>query len=577
MTYLSKNKSLILFFVLLFCQVHCNHPTKEVNQYTISQPELFDKIKGGLTGQLIGNLNGLPYEFKFVDKPGEIQKITPDLSEGARTDDDTDIEWVHIHYMDKYNTLQLPYDSIEKYWKKHINYHIWASNRTARRLLSIGMPMPETGKQVYNPLAKVNLGGQFCCEAYGLISPGMCKSAEETGLHYTRVIVDGQSQQCTQFFTAMIAEAFFNKDYKSILENAIQGINENSKLYAAVQNVKKWHKQHPENWKATRDSIKAKYHTLNNKLPINNYGVNASAIVAAFLYGQGDFIKTMTLSLNFGWDNDCNAATVGTILGVMHGYKWIKQQGWPIKDRYWNTTRPGMPKDETITSYAEKLTRLAEVNILKNAGEKYTKNDTVYFKIHYQKPYPFELKISSPEKERKQLRNKIQQNLITGQNKGLPVFQALCLGLKDEIKQHHTEDWQKGVDELKNNINFLHTYHHLPDIIAKDIKNKLNQEGIVFVPPDPTLDGAVTFKLDNYQDAAQVYLGTDYNGWQAWKLPLAKQNGKWICRLNMEPGKYEYKFLIKDSNGNQKYIFDPENPVKEKNHNGYENSILVVK
>ena len=89
----------------------------------------------------------------------------------------------------------------------------------------------------------------------------------------------------------------------------------------------------------------------------NGYELNTGSIIAALLYGEGDFVKTLIAAFNFGWDADCNAATAGTILGVMKGYRWMLAQGWPIVDRYKNTTRENMPADETITSFADRLDR----------------------------------------------------------------------------------------------------------------------------------------------------------------------------------------------------------------------------
>jgi hypothetical protein len=67
----------------------------------ISAEELEDKIRGGLLGQIFGNLNGLPHEFKYIAEPGKVESYTPSLPKGAWTDDDTDIEWVYLAEMQK--------------------------------------------------------------------------------------------------------------------------------------------------------------------------------------------------------------------------------------------------------------------------------------------------------------------------------------------------------------------------------------------------------------------------------------------------------------------------------------------
>jgi hypothetical protein len=41
-----------------------------------------NKIQGGLLGQIFGNLNGLPYEFKFFNEPGGVKEYFPSLPVG---------------------------------------------------------------------------------------------------------------------------------------------------------------------------------------------------------------------------------------------------------------------------------------------------------------------------------------------------------------------------------------------------------------------------------------------------------------------------------------------------------------
>ena len=70
--------------------------------------ELRDKIRGGLLGQILGNLNGLPHEMRYIDEPGAVTAYTPALPDGARTDDDTDLEWVYLCAMQRHATTMLP-------------------------------------------------------------------------------------------------------------------------------------------------------------------------------------------------------------------------------------------------------------------------------------------------------------------------------------------------------------------------------------------------------------------------------------------------------------------------------------
>lgn len=57
---------------------------------TVAMPAevLRDKIRGGLLGQILGNLNGLPHEMKYLAEPGKVTGYVPGLPQGDRTPDD---------------------------------------------------------------------------------------------------------------------------------------------------------------------------------------------------------------------------------------------------------------------------------------------------------------------------------------------------------------------------------------------------------------------------------------------------------------------------------------------------------
>ena len=130
----------------------------------------------------------------------------------AWTDDDTDFEWVYIDAMQRSGTVFIPASEIAKLWKTRINRRIWCSNQYARVLMDLGLEPPLTGTIALNPWADFNISGQFLCETFGLIAPGMPQTAGRIGLHYTRVAIDGEPAQTTQLFTAMIATAFLTDD-----------------------------------------------------------------------------------------------------------------------------------------------------------------------------------------------------------------------------------------------------------------------------------------------------------------------------------------------------------------------------
>ena len=88
--------------------------------------------------------------------------------------------------------------------------------------------------------------------------------------------------------------------------------------------------------------------------------------------------------------------------------------------------------------------------------------------------------------------------------------------------------------------------------------------------PVPSLSGNTTFILDGHQDARIVALAGSFNGWDSQHLLLGKENGRWVCRVDLPPGKYLYQFVVDDE-----WIPDPGNPVIEDSGNGSMASVVM--
>ena len=342
------NKLLFVIFTLAIYSLAIaqNGPDKKSlpTFITIPAEKIIDKIRGGMLGQIIGDLNGGPYEMKFIDNPGDVKNYIPSLQNGAWTDDDTDFEWVYLMEMQKNRNIFLSYDTIYDLWKERINRRIWCSNRYARYLMDVGIKPPYTGYITLNPWAEFNLSGQFLCESYGLIAPAMPQTAAKIGLNYTRVAIDHEPAQTTQFFTTMIATAFVENDINKIIDAGAAALDPKSEILQIVNDMRNWHKQFPDNWRETRRLLKEKYTLENGGIRDRNGSkLNAGAVLGGILYGQGDFSETFKFTVNFGWDADCDAATSCTVLGVIKGYRFMMSQGWQIVDRYRNETRDKMP------------------------------------------------------------------------------------------------------------------------------------------------------------------------------------------------------------------------------------------
>ena len=90
--------------------------------------------------------------------------------------------------------------------------------------------------------------------------------------------------------------------------------------------------------------------------------------------------------------------------------------------------------------------------------------------------------------------------------------------------------------------------------------------------PEMTPDG-VRFSL-NSTKADRVSIAGDFNNWSSTADPLLDRDGTglWTIVLPLEPGRYEYKFVL----DGEKWIPDPGNPEKVDDGFGGVNSLVVV-
>jgi len=410
----------VFIVVLLFSQLCV------AEQRKISQEELKQKIHGFWVGQLVGNYMGFPFEniyhgdepipflvdryYTFHDSPDfnvkqERSKIMihrhdrrsyfPILAcmfGGAYSDDDTDIEFVTLHAVEKYG-LDLNYDEITGMWKKHINQNIWVANRAARTLMEEGMVAPDTGSRQNNK-HWFQIDPQLVNEIWSAFYPGMTKQAAARAQWGARITNDDWGTHATVAYGVIISGAFFETDVEKLVSMAIDAVPNEGPFAEGLRDVVQWGKQHPD-WRETRKKIHEKYYQYEKgsyKAPVSRVSslVNGLAGIMAILYGDGDFMKTVGIAVSAGYDCDNQAATCGGFIGVLKGvdsipdrltmpkegaiYEKLKRWERPFNNTYFNYTRDGLPMDNKIHDIVNRIAAIAEDAILAGGGKKIREN-----------------------------------------------------------------------------------------------------------------------------------------------------------------------------------------------------------
>ncbi len=303
-------------------------------QNIISKDQLQDKIKGGWAGQTIGVVYGAPVEFKYQGsiipdyqnipwREGYV-KYWFDKKPGLFDDIYTDLNFVDV--FEKYG-LNVSMDTIAHHWAGTA-YHLAHANQASRYNILNGIMPPNSGYWKNNPHAD-DIDFQIESDFIGLMTPGMVNSATEVANRVGHIMNSGDGWYGGVFISALYSLAFVSNDVNKIVNQALKTIPLGTKFHDCIADVIKWHNQYPADWQTTWFELQKKW---NNDvgcpkgvfLSFNiDAKINSAYNVIGLLYGNGDFTKSLNITVRCGQDADSNPASVGGILGVMLGYSRI--------------------------------------------------------------------------------------------------------------------------------------------------------------------------------------------------------------------------------------------------------------
>jgi len=123
--------------------------------------------------------------------------------------------------------------------------------------------------------------------------------------------------------SAMLAVAYTTNDIEEIIQGGLNEIPKTSRLFESVTQIINYYKS-GKTQKECFSMIHEKYDETNSHDWCHTIS-NAMIVVASLLYGKGDFGKSICLSVETGFDTDCNGATVGSILGLANGITAIPE------------------------------------------------------------------------------------------------------------------------------------------------------------------------------------------------------------------------------------------------------------
>ncbi len=381
----------------------------EIQYRQISMEEYADKVAGGWLGQAIAVLWGQYTEGRWQGEivPFDLEdwyRINPEIQEkvmaiwqetkdqkkvreffGPLRDDksnweiwtpermsdqdDLYIEFMFLHSIIK-NGLDVTAKEMAEDWVSYLDSNrIWCANKGAYQNFVKGIWPPWSGHPRYTPWGDA-IDYQIEADLFGLISPGMPRVSNAWGDKVGHMMNYGDGVYAGMAMSAMYSEAFFESDPRKLAEHSLKAIPAESAYAQMIRDVLDLHEKYPD-WKDAWEKLEPKWGLQDGKLVHPVYvNINGAYVYMGLLYGEGDFWKTMNISMRCGRDSDCNPSSCAGILGTVLGMKgipekWAVLRDMPIENR---SVREIYPEEIDWDNILDATVEIGKWNVLENGG-----------------------------------------------------------------------------------------------------------------------------------------------------------------------------------------------------------------
>ncbi|CAL9396348.1 hypothetical protein SUDANB105_01359 [Streptomyces sp. enrichment culture] len=352
---------------------------------TTAGPDLADRVLGGWLGRIAGNMLGKPVEqgevwtreridrylrltdalplTDYLPEPPADRDGLPELRpewrqcvrgrvHGSCRDDDVDYAILGLHLLEA-DGFGFSTEQVGDLWLLRLPYlQTFTAERAAYRNLANGLRPPLTA--TYDNPYQEWIGALIRADIHGWTCPGEPARAASLARRDAVLSHTGNGVYGAMWAAALISGAFTAPTVRHALDTALSVVPASSRLARAVRRVISLHDA-GMTWEGTLATVSeetARLHWI-HVVP------NAAVLTAGLLYGDGDFTRTIALTVRGGLDTDSNGATAGSVAGVLNGARAVPPQ-WtePLRD----TVRSAVFGFDgvRVSELAERTVRLAE-------------------------------------------------------------------------------------------------------------------------------------------------------------------------------------------------------------------------
>ena len=335
-------------------------PTASAQKVILNEADFRDRIYACWLGKNIGGTLGMPFEGKR-----EMNNISfyTNLKKGEpAANDDLDLQILWLKAMAD-NGGRVDARILGEYWLKFVPVD-WNEYGVGKANMRLGWLPPLSG-EYKNEKWKHSNGAWIRSEIWACLAPGC--PALAAGMAREDACVDHGAAEGTlaEIFTASLeSAAFLESDRDRLIAYGLSMIPDDCRVAKAVRAAVQAKKE-GKDWQGARlEVIRVTEDTGWFQAPRN-----VAFMIIGWLYGDGDFGKSISTAVNCGDDTDCTPATLGSILGIIGGAKAIPAR-WrePIGEKIKTVAVAGFPIPEDIRALTDRtLAMTKKVLALHNA------------------------------------------------------------------------------------------------------------------------------------------------------------------------------------------------------------------
>lgn len=320
---------------------------------------LSDRLVAAWRGRVCGNMLGKPVEYgvywtrsrikeylesagayplrDYVPAPDELreeyelradnwEQTTFGNIDGSARDDDVDYTILGLHILEEYG-IEFTSADVATEWMTRLPFHqTYTAERAAYRNLVEERSIDEAA--VHRNPYREWIGALIRGDVFGYVNPG--HPAGALRLSYKDAYLSHRANGIygEQWAAVLVSLALALDDINEVFIRSLDYVPRASRLHEALTRVHRiW-----ENGGSWEEALEDADHAWSGYHWVHTVN-NAAIIAAALLWGEGDYSKSIGLTVQGGKDTDSNGATVGSILGSLNGTDGIPSH-WtdPIHD-----------------------------------------------------------------------------------------------------------------------------------------------------------------------------------------------------------------------------------------------------